>query len=60
MEMLYQERVLGRRTLWNLLRAPFARRSAERRYADVDLVALTPHLRRDLGLDDGQSGLSIR
>jgi hypothetical protein len=54
--MLYQERVLGRRGFWSRLAA----RLAMRRSADLDLLALSPHLRRDLGMEDGQNGLRIR
>lgn len=49
--MLYQERVLGRPGLWNRLAARFVRRRAARR-TDLDLLAMSPHLRRDLGLED--------
>ena len=51
----YQERVLGRPKLWGRVLARFARPT--RRLADIDLLALNPHLQRDLGLTDGQSGL---
>ena len=54
--MLYQERVLGRRSLWSRLAA----RLSMRRAADLDLLSLNPHLRRDLGMEDGQSGIRIR
>lgn len=57
--MLYQERVLGRRSLWSRLAATFAHRSTARR-ADLDLVALSPHLQRDLGLEGGADRLDHR
>ena len=54
--MLYQERALGRRSLWARITAGLVgRRTAHR--ADLDLLSMNPHLRRDLGLEDGQGGL---
>ena len=58
--MLYQERVLGRRNVWARLMAQVAIGLAGKKHADLDLLSLNPHLRRDLGMDDGQSGLTIR
>ena len=58
--MLYQERVLGRPGLWSRLAARVAFRLATRKPADIDLLSMSPHLRRDLGMDDGQSGITIR
>jgi hypothetical protein len=55
--MLYQERVLGRRSLWSWIVAGLAIKRRKRRVADVDLLSMTPHLRRDLGLLDGEAGL---
>lgn len=52
--MLYQDRPLGRRNLWSRLVARVAQRRAARR-ADLDLLAMNPHLRRDLGLGEGLS-----
>lgn len=52
--MLYQERVSGRPTLWRRLLDRLARPS--RRIADLDLIGLSPHLQRDLGLTDEQAG----
>ena len=49
--MLFQVRVLGRPNLLSRLAARFVQRRAERR-ADLDLLAMNPYLRRDLGLDD--------
>lgn len=51
--MLYQERVLGRRSLWSRLTASFGRRRSAHR-TDLDLLSMNPHLRRDLGLDEGR------
>ena len=58
--MLYQERVLGRRSLWSRLAARVATGLSARNSADLDLLSMNRHLRRDLGMDDGQSGLRIR
>ena len=58
--MLYQERVLGRTSLWSRLTSRLAIGLASRRAADLDLLSLNPHLRRDLGMEDGQSGIRIR
>lgn len=58
--MLYQERVLGRRGLWSRLAARVASGLSGRKSADLDLLSMNRHLRRDLGMDDGQSGLTIR
>ena len=58
--MLYQERVLGRRNLWSRLVAQVAIGLVGKKHADLDLLSLNPHLRRDLGMDDGQSGVTIR
>lgn len=57
--MLYQDRVLGRRSLWARLTAGLVR-SRSSRQADLDLLSMNPHLRRDLGLEDGQSGIYRR
>ena len=58
--MLYQERVLGRRSLWSRLAARLVTGLSARKAADLDLLSLNPHLRRDLGMEDGQSGVRIR
>ena len=58
--MLYQERTLGRPNAWKRLVAHLAIGLRGRKHADLDLLSMNPHLRRDLGLDDGQSGLTIR
>jgi hypothetical protein len=59
-KMLYQERVLGRGSLWSRLAARVVNGLSGRRTADLDLLSLNPHLRRDLGMEDGQSGVHIR
>jgi hypothetical protein len=58
--MLYQERALGQTSLWSRLAARMALGRLNRKSADLDLLSMTPHLRRDLGMEDGQSGLRIR
>ena len=58
--MLYQERVLGRASLWSRLAARLAIGLTTRKAADLDLLSLNPHLRRDLGMEDGQAGVRIR
>ena len=58
--MLYQERVLGRQNLWSRLVAQVAIGLSGKKHADLDLLSLNPHLRRDLGMDDGQTGVTIR
>ena len=58
--MLYQERVLGRGSLWSRLFAQVAIGASGKKHADLDLLSLNSHLRRDLGLDDGQSGIRLR
>lgn len=58
--MLYQQRVLGRASLWGRLAARIAVGLTAKKAADLDLLSLNPHLRRDLGMEDGQSGVRIR
>ena len=53
--MLYQDRVLGRPSLWNRLTGRLRSRRASR-IADLDILSLNAHLRRDLGLADGEAG----
>ena len=50
-EMLYRDRVLGRH--WIGVRALAALRMllSRQRQDDLDLLSMSPHLRRDLGLD---------
>lgn len=49
--MLHRDKVLGRH--WIGIRALVALRMAlsRQRQDDLDLLAMSPHLRRDLGLD---------
>ena len=53
--MLYQDRVLGRPSLWSRLMDRLRSRGAGR-IADLDILSLNAHLRRDLGLNDGEAG----
>lgn len=55
--MLYQERVPGQAGLWKRLTASLVVACRSRRAADLDPLQLSRHLRRDLGLDEGQGGL---
>ena len=50
--MLYQDKALGRPTI--AARAASALRSmfSTKRQADLDLLSVSPHLRRDLGLEN--------
>jgi len=54
--MLYQDKALGQpsvtRRIASALRAVFS----AKRQADLDLLSVSPHLRRDLGLEDFASG----
>jgi hypothetical protein len=49
--MLYQEKVLGQPALGTRVAAKLAIMFNRRRHADLDLLAMSPHLRRDLGLE---------
>jgi hypothetical protein len=50
-EMLYQDKALGQPTLGTRIAARLAIVFSRRRHADLDLLAMSPHLRRDLGLE---------
>ena len=50
-EMLYQDRVLGHAWIGARLAARLAIMLGSKRYADLDLLSMNPHLRRDIGLD---------
>ncbi len=51
--MLYQERLPSRTRLFARLLAYIAYRAESRRIADLDLLSMNAHLRRDLGLTEG-------
>lgn len=55
--MLYQDKILGRSSLLRRVRGRVAQVFGGHKPADLDLVALNPHLSRDLGLWDGQAGM---
>jgi len=50
--MLYQEKALGKSGLWARLAARVASAVSGRRLADLDLLSLSPHLQRDLGIGE--------
>jgi len=50
-EMLYQDRVLGRSWIGARLASRLAVALGRKRYADLDLLSMSAHLRRDMGLD---------
>jgi len=49
--MLYQDRQIGKSGIWAQFTARLSASFSGRRHADLDLLALSPHLRRDLGID---------
>ncbi len=49
--MLYQEKALGQATLGTKIAAKLAIMFSRRRHADLDLLAMSPHRQRDLGLE---------
>lgn len=49
--MLYQDKILGRVGIGRRLAAWAFRVSYRRRIADLDLLSMNVHLRRDLGID---------
>ncbi len=50
--MLYQDKTLGRAWIGARIAARLAVMLGGRRYADLDLLAMSPHLRRDIGADN--------
>ena len=50
--MLYQDKALGQKWLGARLAARLLARFGAKRYADLDLLSMSPHLQRDLGLGD--------
>jgi hypothetical protein len=51
-EMLYQDKTLGRTRPSARLFARLAIALARRRHDDLDLLSMSPHLRRDIGMGD--------
>jgi hypothetical protein len=54
-EMLYQDKTLGRTGVLARLAARFAGAFSALRQADVDIATISPHLRRDLGVYDADN-----
>jgi len=50
-EMLYQDKTLGQVSLGRRLAARLLTALGTRRYADLDLLSMSRHLQRDLGID---------
>jgi hypothetical protein len=50
--MLYQEKVLGRSWIGARLAARLAIVLGRKHQADLDLLSMSPHLRRDIGMDN--------
>jgi hypothetical protein len=50
-EMLYQDKTLGQVSLGRRLAARLFTALSTRRYADLDLLSMSRHLQRDLGID---------
>lgn len=50
--MLYQDKTLGEASIGARFVARLAIMLGGRRYADLDLLAMNPHLRRDIGVDN--------
>jgi hypothetical protein len=54
--MLYQDKTLGRAGLTVRLFARVALALSRHRHDDLDLLAMSPHLRRDIGMGDIEPG----
>ena len=50
--MLYRDKVLGQKWVGARLAARLLARFTTKRYADLDLLSMSPHMQRDLGLSD--------
>ena len=57
--MLYQDKVLGRAWIGARIAAKLAMVLRRDRYADLDLLSMSSHLRRDIGADTGFSSGEI-
>lgn len=53
--MLYQEKTLGQVWIGARLAAKLAIILGGKRHADLDLLSMSPHLRRDIGVETGFS-----
>jgi hypothetical protein len=57
MKMLYQDKTLGQVWIGARIVARLAVMLGSRRHADLDLLAMSPYLRRDIGADNlGHTG----
>ena len=54
--MLYQDKTLGQPSIARRLVSALCVMFSTKRQADLDLLSVSPHLRRDLGLEDFASG----
>lgn len=54
--MLYQDKSLGRFSFWRRLRLRLRFPKRGRSLADLDILSMSGHLQRDLGIAEGQSG----
>ena len=52
--MLYQEKTLGQAGMGARFAAGVAMLFSRRRQADLDILAMSPHLQRDLGIEDAR------
>ena len=50
--MLYQDKTLGQPTIARRVTSALRLMFSTKRQADLDLLSMNPHLRRDLGLQD--------
>lgn len=57
-EMLYQDKTLGKASIGAKLLARLAAIFGGKRYQDLDLLSVSPHLRRDIGLDRTELGVA--
>ena len=55
-EMLYQDKALGQPSIARRVVSALRMMFSTKRQADLDLLSVSPHLRRDLGLEDFASG----
>lgn len=54
--MLYNDKALGRTSFGARLAACVSILFRSKRYADLDLLSMNPHLRRDIGMDESSRG----
>jgi hypothetical protein len=57
--MLYQDKPLGRGWIGARLGLRLLSALSGRRFADLDLLSMSPHLRRDLGIEDDASSRAL-